>query len=164
MKYLSALVLFSFLGTVLFGQSAVNSGGTFQENNQGQHQFAIGGIMTNIQNEDGYVLGGIQQIILNAGNIEFPIDTTTVSLFHPDRNMLINIYPNPTGGKVNLDPENFSNLEYHLLNPEGKIIQNNTIDSDNYSLNMNKYPNGIYHLRITDKNTKESVTISIVKQ
>lgn len=160
------LILFLCLTSFqLFAQSAVNSSGTYQENDQGQHQFAVGDILLNAQSEAGYILGGIQQVILNANDIEFSIDTTTVGLFNPDEEeLLINVYPNPTENKLFLSHKHLSNLNFLLLDNSGKVLQQRVITSNSAFVDLSSYNNGIYYLQLTDRISKKTVTISIAKQ
>jgi endonuclease I len=65
----------------------------------------------------------------------------------------ISIYPNPTKGRVNLKFDKSDEINtikiYNLLGE--RIIQINTMDKNNYTINLSKYPKGIYIVQISNE-------------
>lgn len=74
----------------------------------------------------------------------------------------IEVYPNPTAGIVNI---NFANKNVELINVNdlaGRIIFETKNASEMKTINLSKYENGIYFIKI--KTDKETSTIKIVKE
>lgn len=63
--------------------------------------------------------------------------------------ILVNIYPNPSNGKVNIDCSNLpSNSVIRVYNTLGVQIMNKTLNSGNCSLELKNTPNGVYFYNI----------------
>jgi hypothetical protein len=78
-------------------------------------------------------------------------------------NNSINIYPNPTSGKFNIQIglTNFVHINLEVMNVMGQSItewSSSKISNNTYSLDLSGQPNGLYFVRITDG------TFSIVRK
>ena len=62
------------------------------------------------------------------------------------------VYPNPTNGPLNIRLNQFGVFNLELFDQSGELIHEETIDSDTYSTELYDHPNGLYVLRISDKN------------
>jgi len=75
---------------------------------------------------------------------------------------LINVYPNPVIDIVNVT--NFTNdSKVSLIGIDGKVLLNTTTASSQLTINMNKYPAGVYVLKVTSK-TGLSTSNAIIKK
>ncbi|NPD45473.1 T9SS type A sorting domain-containing protein [Lentimicrobium sp. S6] len=92
-----------------------------------------GGISTNIAIEidlididqrDGCVdfIGGIENI--------------------PDN--LVSVYPNPSQGIINIDFEEMIDAKLYIINPFGQIIHQETINQQQFKIDLNRFGNGVY--------------------
>ncbi len=75
-----------------------------------------------------------------------------------------NVYPNPASSSVSVEvrSDKRSLYNYQLLNYLGEIILTGTVSSG--KINLSNLSNGFYFVRLTDGNTKESVTKKLVVQ
>ena len=93
-----------------------------------------------------------------------------VTMLHPVKEETkvdyFNVYPNPTKNIVNIELQRLN--EYHiienmqLINAEGKLMQEWNKIPTRYWIDVNKYPNGMYYLKI--KSNLKSKTIPIMIQ
>ncbi|MCF6295826.1 MAG: T9SS type A sorting domain-containing protein [Flavobacteriaceae bacterium] len=76
-------------------------------------------------------------------------------------NSNVKVYPNPFNNIVNIDTESNSKIEiYNLL---GKRILTQSINRGNSQLDMSKYANGVYIVKITNENNQIK-TLKIIKK
>jgi hypothetical protein len=61
-------------------------------------------------------------------------------------NDVIQVYPNPTTGLVNLNFKNISNLNFEIFSINGKLIKN-YIDYRHNQVDFNYLDNGVYFIR-----------------
>jgi len=62
----------------------------------------------------------------------------------------ISVYPNPTSNVVNIS-SSISDGRIDVINSSGLLIESTTISSATTALNVNNWANGIYHVKISDK-------------
>ncbi len=60
----------------------------------------------------------------------------------------INLYPNPTSGKLIVNSEKFKIINLEITEINGRTIENHKLSTFNYQLSIEDYPNGIYFLKI----------------
>lgn len=164
MKYLIiAFGLILHIGSAN-AQDALLSGGGTQANSGIHHQFAVGNLAFSFENEEGIVLGGLQQVILNCNDINYPTDTTSVSTKDLLGELNLRLYPNPTQEKVIIDHQLSESLSYQLLTVSGAQLQEGIIDPIQDIIDLKSYEPGIYYLTINRGNSPTSITILINKQ
>ena len=74
--------------------------------------------------------------------------------------LTIGLYPNPTSDYLNIDFENFGDLDIQLHHVNGTLIQKiNKANTD-----ISELPAGLYFVLIQSKTSGQSVTAKIVKQ
>lgn len=75
------------------------------------------------------------------------------------------VYPNPTSSFVNLkiDNYNYQDLNYQIIDLNGREIANQKITSSETSINLENLPNAIYLLQVNDNN-KTLKTFKIIKK
>lgn len=100
-----------------------------------------------------------------AQGLQHPYETNTITVVD-ENNMLVSpfVYPNPTADRVTL---NFNstppqNTIYKLFDSQGRILSRETISKTEMTISMERYPAGIYFIRIMT-NEKETRNIKIIK-
>lgn len=76
----------------------------------------------------------------------------------------INIYPNPTSGKFNIEFGNSSSGKVTVFDALGKVVSENNItaNSGNLNLNLSDYPAGIYFVKVNAG--EEIIMKKLIKQ
>jgi hypothetical protein len=142
---------------VLFGVRALNA----QENTD-----ALGGM--------GYGPGG--SVSYSIGQIDYETatgtgGTITEGLQQPyeiliisgieDNNINLNleVYPNPTTDLIVLSVDNVNtlNMYYTIYNIEGKLIEKQELGGSKTTITMKELSNGIYFIKVLQKNTELKV-------
>lgn len=119
----------TFHGT--FGASSITSFGV--DNNQNLYVVAFGG-----------------------GSIYKVIDNTPMSVDSNELNNLV-LYPNPAKNTVSLQSENFEIESVAILDLNGSLINNyNTSNNKNLVLDVSSLNSGVYFVKITAVNGKQS--------
>lgn len=95
----------------------------------------------------------------------FEIPTLSIDNFS-DTNIGIKLYPNPTLEFINLSISNAEtiNASYQLFNLEGKLLTTLKINSLETSINMQRYPAGVYLLNLLDTDSNSLKTFKIIKK
>jgi hypothetical protein len=75
------------------------------------------------------------------------------------KNYGLKIYPNPSNGNYYIEAENI--LSLIVIDELGKIILEECFQNENYQLDLSKYQNGIYTLKVFHNN--EIKTIKLIK-
>lgn len=66
----------------------------------------------------------------------------------------IDVYPNPTNGQLYINADDMMNIS--VINNLGQVVFDKNVDSDNETIDMSQYENGIYMIRIV---TEEHVVM-----
>lgn len=76
----------------------------------------------------------------------------------------VSIYPNPSSGLVKLNLPIFGKAKIQVINNYGEIMfEDNTEIKDNYELNLHSFPNGIYTIKISEKDKIYSQKVILLK-
>jgi len=73
----------------------------------------------------------------------------------------LNVYPNPTLDLIHIERVETTSLKIELLDYTGKNITAFTSNKQKISINLSKYPKGIYFIKITD--SKTSIIKKVIK-
>jgi hypothetical protein len=120
------------------GGEATGTGGTAS--------YSVGQVVyTTATGTNGSVAQGVQQayeISITTG-----VKETTI-------NLEMNVYPNPTTNYLTLKVDDFelSTLNFQLIDLQGKVIENEKVNSNTTSINLEKLPKAIYFLNVTKIN------------
>lgn len=135
-----------FLFTGLFGlvaQESTNTTGGEASGTGGTTSYSVGQIAyTTITETNGTVQLGVQQsyeIFSISG-----IDKSPILLE-------ISIYPNPTKDFLVLKVEEYTNLNYQLINMRGKVIESKTINTNSTVVDLETLPKATYFLKVNNK-------------
>ncbi len=151
------ILLFSILSIseIIAQQGALSTGGNVTGTG-GSISYSIGQVANiNVTGINGQLTEGIQQPfeIVTLGKDNFPEITLQMS-----------VYPNPTNAFVNLKIEknNFENLQYQLIDLNGKQIELRKITETETQITLENQASAIYLLNVYDIN-KLVKTFKIIK-
>lgn len=155
--HLKMLLFLVMISSKIYAQNSVTSSGSNGIGSGGSVSYSVGQISyTSAIGTGGNLNAGVQQ--------PFEIFTLGVDNF-PNISLAFVIYPNPTTSLINLKVMNLGieNLQYELLDLNGKIIEEKKIDYQETQIQMENNASGIYLLKILDKN-KLIKTFKIIKK
>ena len=75
----------------------------------------------------------------------------------------ITVYPNPTSSRININNHSNLTLTYFLYNQLGQLVYS-TKSNENFSMNIQSYPKGLFILKATDSQGKTVQTDKIILQ
>ena len=92
------------------------------------------------------------------------LDHGIVNLIESEELNNISIFPNPSNSFINIEFKNFNNENtiIQILNSLGEILLNEQINKQNCRFNIEKFPLGIYFVKIT-QNEKQQI-IKLIKE
>lgn len=155
-KIIISFLLSINLILVLSAQEAIMTTGGNAAGSGGSASFSIGqGLYTTDIGADGSIAQGVQQA--------FEISTYT-STDETTPAMVISVFPNPANDYLILKVADFDNkqLQYQLLDINGRILANQTVNAHQMSITTTLLIPGTYFLKIiADK--AEIKTFKIVK-
>lgn len=105
------------------------------------------------------------QIIDNI--VKLDIDVTPVGInemnkiihTYLNRNIVNNIYPNPTNGKVNIDlKDGMKDIGLVICNIAGQIVKEYNLDSD-VQIDLDEFSKGVYFMQFQNKSMKQTEKI-----
>ncbi|MBD78868.1 MAG: hypothetical protein CL840_08100 [Crocinitomicaceae bacterium] len=116
----------------------------------------------------GQKSGGISALLKDGGNIVLPPpeDTTdTVGVIQFSYNNDVNIYPNPTTGKiyVEFDPQQKLDTPIQIRDLSGRVVFVGPLTEDS-SVDLSAFPTGVYWLEISFDNQKQFKKVVKVDQ
>ncbi len=136
------------LSLTIKAQEIISSSGDFFNNGNISVSWTIGEPVTEtIANGNNIFTQGFQQSCLNVTNI------TEVN-----SDLNIKIFPNPAGDYINLTTDKFYNLNYEIIDINGKTIEKKAILSDNTNISFSNCHSSVYFLKIYG-NGKQAVKI-----
>ena len=155
---LSAVLLLGLGLTGLHAQESVNATGGDASGSGGSASYSVGQVVyTTNTGTNGSVAEGVQHA--------YEISVVTEIEEATGINLSVKAYPNPTANYLTLSVEEFdiSNLSYQLYDMQGKLLQKETITSNQTSIDMNNLVPASYFVKVTQNNT-EVKTFKIIKK
>jgi hypothetical protein len=137
-------------GAFVFGQTSMNASGGEISNPSGSVSYSIGQMTyQNISNTSGSVSQGVQ----------YAFEISTLSLDVNALNLSLMAYPNPTQELLNLRVGNYSQekLAYKLIDLEGKIIAEASMNSEETIIDMKQLPVATYFVEVRNDAKKVQV-------
>jgi hypothetical protein len=151
------LFIIALLGIAeLQAQSSVVSGGAAASGTGGSVSFSVGLVAyTRAIGAGGTVSQGVQHAYVIS-------DPTSVRDL--DINLNAQIYPNPTTDQLvlTLGSNEYKNLNYQLLDLQGKVIGQNRLNLTSTSIDVSRLSNGTYFIKILDKQ-RQLKTFQVIK-
>ncbi len=87
-----------------------------------------------------------------------------IGLFDMNDELSINIFPNPTDGIVNYNITNSTGeVLLQVFDLKGKLLYNKNINKSDGTLNISKFPSGIYLFKLADNSNSTSHLIQVNK-
>ena len=139
-----------FLGAFVFGQTSTNASGGGTSNASGSISYSIGQVTCqSTSNTSGSVSEGVQHAF----------EISTLSLEANALNLSLMAYPNPTQELLNLRVGNYNKekLAYKLVDLEGKVISEATINSEITAIDMKQLPVATYFVEVHNEGKKVHV-------
>lgn len=136
-----------------------------------QAAIASGGNATGANGTSSYTIGQVAYLSATGANgtinqgVQQPFEIFTLGNDHyPEIALILMVYPNPTTSLVNLRIENHSleNLNYQLVDMNGRQIQSKKIDASETQITMENIASAIYLLNVMENN-KLLKTFKIIK-
>jgi hypothetical protein len=130
----------------LHAQESINGSGGEATGTGGTASYSVGQVVyTTATGTNGSVAQGVQQpyeISVTTG-----INETTI-------NLEMSVYPNPTTNYLQLkvESEKLENLNFQLIDLQGKVIENKKVSATTSTIKMETLPKAIYFLNVTDNN------------
>tara|TARA_B110000037_G_C17035891_1_gene471588 strand:- start:343 stop:825 length:483 start_codon:yes stop_codon:yes gene_type:complete len=130
----------------LHAQESINGSGSEATGTGGTASYSVGQVVyTTATGTNGSVAQGVQQpyeISVTTG-----INETTI-------NLEMSVYPNPTTNYLQLkvESEKLENLNFQLIDLQGKVIENKKVSATTSTIKMETLPKAIYFLNVTDNN------------
>lgn len=150
-----ALLVLSF-GLTAHAQQATTATGGNASGSGGTAAYSVGQVAyTTNMGSNGSVAQGVQQSY--EISVVVGLEDTLISLD-------LQAYPNPTTSYLTLNVDNteLSNLDFILVDINGKLIESKKITSATETIRMEDLPSAVYFLKITNHN-KEVKTFKIIK-
>ena len=152
-KEVKILCLLGCMSGALYSQSNFVATGGNASGSGGSISYSIGQIdyMT-ITGTGGAMTEGVQQpFVVPTSIIENEVDFTVV------------IFPNPTSDFIEVIRKDINvNLNYELLDINGRIIERNNLNSFTKTIDMSSLPDGTYYLKV-NSDDKMQKTFTIIK-
>ena len=136
-------------------QKAITSGGVNIVSMSGNMSFVVGQI--------DYINTG-NTATLSQGVLQVYNRLPITYVFNIDNTNTIQAWPNPviTNLIIKIDGKPVTDISYQILDLNGQLVENNRIVSASTTINMQKYPSGIYIVNVIYSN-KKSVKFKIIK-
>ncbi|MFT6441482.1 MAG: hypothetical protein ACJASQ_004281 [Crocinitomicaceae bacterium] len=148
-------VAFLLLGSgVLHAQDSPTATGGEATGAGGTASYSVGQVVyTTVIGTNGSIAQGVQQ----------PYEiSTTVGVNEMSINLELSVYPNPTTNYLTLKVEDNSDLNFQLIGLQGTVIENNKVNSNTTTINVENLPTATYFLKVT-KNNQIVKTFKIIK-
>jgi hypothetical protein len=146
MRYLITTLVALIYSVGLHAQETVPATGGDATGSGGSSSYTVGQVVyTTNTGTNGSVAQGVQQ----------PYEiSTTVGINETTINLEMSVYPNPTTNYLQLkvDSEKLENLNFQLIDLQGKVIENKKVTASSTILKMEALPKAIYFLNVTKGN------------
>ena len=151
------LLCFLTLGVIgVRAQNATTAAGGDASGAGGSSAYSVGQVAYNYSSSTaGSVNQGVQQ----------PYELLSVGVNnHPDINLLMSVFPNPSVSSINLNvgKQDLQNLSFQLFDVQGKLLMSQKITNSDTSIKMEEFNAGNYFLKRID-NQSELKTFNIIK-
>lgn len=139
----------------LHAQESVNSLGGEATGTGGTASYSVGQVVyTTNTGTEGTVAQGVQH--------SFVISSITLGINDASEDLKLSVYPNPTTGYLTLKTDDYANLNYHLYNTQGQLIESKKMDSNSSIIDLEGEPSATYFLNVS-KNNQIVKTLKIIK-
>lgn len=151
----SAILIFVGI-TSMHAQAALTAAGGNAVGDDGSVTYTIGQVFyRSIADAGGSVSPSVQQPVLS-----FTVSTDDIN----DRDLSASIYPNPgkTIVTLSIQKANLENVSYQLFDVNGKLLRNQKVNYFQEEISLEHLSNGIYLLKVVDRNVAHK-TFKIIK-
>ena len=78
-------------------------------------------------------------------------EINSVGIGEQSFNSLVQIYPNPTSGSLNITGDNLVGTQLEVFNPVGELIYNTLLTKNQTLINLSKESEGLYLIKLTNE-------------
>ncbi len=150
------LITFAFSLSNAMAQKSVNATGGNASGGGGSASYSVGQVVyTTNTGAGGSVTQGVQQ----------PYEISTLGIDEAKGiNLSVTAYPNPTTDYLTLEVKDLelSNLNFHLYDMQGKLLQSEKITGNQTNIAMSNLVPATYFVKVI-QNNKEVKTFKIIK-
>ena len=141
---ISSIVLLLITLGGLQAQEALPATGGEATGTGGSVSYSVGQVSyTTNTGTNGSASQGVQQA--------YKISTTT-GVNETSIQLALSVHPNPTTSFLSLSVEDVSELNYQLIDFQGKLIEQQKIETTSTLINMEGLPQAVYFLKVTKDN------------
>ncbi len=162
MKHKKSIVSIVFLFVVsggVYAQENTSASGGEATGSGGTASYSVGQIVytTNI-GTNGSVSQGVQQT--------FQVVETTTVLGEENAAAEISVYPNPVVNYFTLQvgSQKFETISYQLMDVQGRIIEEEKLEENNTTINMEGLSQSTYFLKVVNDKNKSIKVFKIIKK
>ena len=140
------------------GQEVITAAGGTATGTGGSVTYTVGQLVFNqVTGSTGFIIQGVQQ--------PYEISVITAVVNTEDISLDCIVYPNPTHGSIKLVIKSFNdeNMVYRLYNMEGLLLQEKRIEDTPTVISPDRFPYGIYFIKIL-KARKEIKVFKIINK
>ena len=154
------LTLFGFGLLSVRAQTTISTAGGNATSSGGTVSYTVGQVAYSTQTSSaGTITQGVQQ--------PFEIFVATALEQAKDISLQLQVFPNPVNDylKLSVVPTatiSIQSLSYHLYDINGKLVQNNNVESNETNIMMSGFTSGTYLLKVNQGNTSFK-TFKIIK-
>lgn len=131
---------------IIIAQEACVAGGGDGSSFEGSVSYSIGVVFyTTEETEEGTITQGVQQVKQDVVTKAEKVESTVVEM---------NVFPNPivSIAQFNLSISDFTNVNYRVMNMEGKVLLSEKVYTAQTTFSLEEYPSGVYFLVVTISN------------
>ena len=153
---IGVLVLMLFVTKHISAQEAILSAGGNAYGNNASTSYSIGQVVYTLYvGEYGYINQGVQQ----------PYEISVTTNIERFTGITLSAFPNPSNEYLILEAKNFeiSNLNFHLYDISGKLLQSDRVTGNQINIVMSSYAPNTYFLKVIQDN-KELKVFKIIKK
>ncbi|WP_067145006.1 LamG-like jellyroll fold domain-containing protein [Pseudotamlana agarivorans] len=100
----------------------------------------------------GFVLSGSTSNFLAGSPITTNVTCETLNAANFDVSTKLKMFPNPATNHIIVSINDLTNVKLQILDITGKILENRILNSNSNSINIAKYPSGMYLFKVVTDN------------
>lgn len=150
------LVILLILGTIVTGQTSINTLGNDATGSGGNVAYSIGQVVFTTHNS---ISGSISQ------GVQHAFEIYTLGIQEAEINISLKVYPNPTVNNLTLQIDNYNNeqLSYQLFDLQGRLLSSGQVTERQTQINTSGLASSAYFINVLNEQQKRVQTFKIIK-